>query len=96
MTVAIVGVRFFGISRAVARYTERLVGHDAAFRVVSDLRVAVYRRVEPLVPARIDDRSSGDVLTRFSVDVDTISDAYLRVLPPFAIAGVVGNGLSWS
>jgi ATP-binding cassette subfamily C protein CydCD len=92
LTVAIVGVRFFGISRAVARYTERLVGHDAAFRVVSDLRVAVYRRVEPLVPARIDDRSSGDVLTRFSVDVDTISDAYLRVLPPFAIAGVVGAG----
>ena len=93
LTVAIVGVRFFGISRAVARYTERLVGHDAAFRVVSDLRVAVYRRVEPLVPARIADRSSGDVLTRFSVDVDTISDAYLRVFPPFAIAAVVGAGV---
>lgn len=92
LTVAIVGVRFFGISRAVARYTERLVGHDAAFRVVSDLRVEVYRRVEPLVPARIESRSSGDALTRFAVDVDTVSDAYLRVLPPFAIAGLVGGG----
>lgn len=92
LTVAIVAVRFFGISRAIARYTERLVGHDAAFRVVSDLRVSVYRRIEPLVPGRIGDRSSGDVLTRFAVDVDTISDAYLRVFPPFAIAGVVGTG----
>lgn len=91
LTVVIVAVRFFGISRAVARYTERLVGHDAAFRVVSDLRVSVYRRVEPLVPGRLGDRSSGDVLTRFAVDVDTISDAYLRVFPPFAIAGVVGS-----
>ncbi len=92
LTVAIVAVRFFGISRAVSRYAERLVGHDAAFRVVSDLRVAVYRRIEQLVPGRIGDRSSGDVLTRFAVDVDTVSDAYLRVFPPFAIAGVVGIG----
>ena len=92
LTVAIVAVRFFGISRAVARYAERLVGHDAAFRVVADLRVSVYRRIEPLVPGRIGDRSSGDVLTRFAVDVEAISDAYLRVFPPFAIAGVVGTG----
>ena len=69
-----------------------LLGHDAAFRVVADLRVSVYRRIEQLVPGRIGDRSSGDVLTRFAVDVDTVSDAYLRVFPPFAIAGVVGTG----
>jgi ATP-binding cassette subfamily C protein CydCD len=92
LTVAIVAVRFFGISRAVSRYAERLVGHDAAFRVVSDLRVSVYRRIEPLVPGQIGDRSSGDILTRFAVDVDTVSDAYLRVFPPFAIAGLVGTG----
>ncbi len=91
LTVAIVAVRFFGISRAVARYAERLVGHDAAFRVVSDLRVEVYRRVVPLVPARLGDRSSGDVLTRFARDVETVSDAYLRVFPPFAVAGLVGT-----
>jgi ATP-binding cassette subfamily C protein CydCD len=99
LTVAIVGVRFFGISRAVARYSERLVGHDAAFRVVADLRVAVYRRIEPLVPARVHERSSADLLTRFSSDVDTILDAYLRVFPPFAVAVVVGTGavgvLTW-
>jgi ATP-binding cassette subfamily C protein CydCD len=92
LTVVVVGVRFFGVSRAVARYAERLVGHDAAFRVVSDLRVSVYRRVEPLVPSRLDSRSSADVLTRFAVDVDDIADAYLRVFPPVAIAALVGSG----
>jgi ATP-binding cassette subfamily C protein CydCD len=91
LTVAIVAVRFFGISRAVARYAERLVGHDAAFRVVSDLRVAVYRQLVPLPPARLDGHSSGDVLTRFASDVDTVSDAYLRVFPPFVVAGLVGT-----
>jgi ATP-binding cassette subfamily C protein CydCD len=91
LTVAIVAVRFFGISRAVARYAERLVGHDAAFRVIADLRVEVYRKVEPLVPARLGSHSSGDIVTRFARDVDSVSDAYLRVFPPFAIAAIVGT-----
>jgi ATP-binding cassette subfamily C protein CydC len=33
LSVAAVGVRFFGISRGVLRYTERLVGHDLALRM---------------------------------------------------------------
>ena len=92
LTVVIVMVRFFGISRGVARYAERLVGHDAAFRVIADLRVEVYRKVEPLVPARLAGRTSGDVLTRFAADVESISDAYLRVFPAFGIAAIVGAG----
>ena len=32
LTVAAVSVRFLAISRAVLRYVERLIGHDAAFR----------------------------------------------------------------
>ena len=61
--------------------------------------MAVYRRIEPLVPARVHERSSADLLTRFSTDVDTILDAYLRVFPPFAVAALVGAGavgvLTW-
>jgi thiol reductant ABC exporter CydC subunit len=92
LTVVIVCVRFFGISRGVARYAERLVGHDAAFRVVADLRVEVYRRIEPLVPAHLAGRRSGDVLTRFATDVESIADAYLRVFPAFGTAAIVGVG----
>ena len=49
--LAIVGVQFFGLSRGFFRYGERLVGHDAAFRVLADLRVRVYDRLEAIAPA---------------------------------------------
>ena len=44
LTLAIVGVQIFGLSRGFLRYGERLVGHDAALRVLADLRVRVYER----------------------------------------------------
>ena len=49
--LAIIGVRFFAVSRASGRYGERLVGHDAALRLLADLRVRVYERLEALAPA---------------------------------------------
>jgi thiol reductant ABC exporter CydC subunit len=92
LTVAIVAVRFFGISRGVFRYTERVVGHDAAFRVLADLRVSLYRRLEPLAPAGLPAYRSGDLLARLVADVDALQEVYLRVIPPYAIAGVISAG----
>jgi ABC-type transport system involved in cytochrome bd biosynthesis fused ATPase/permease subunit len=51
LAVAIVGVQFFGLSRGFFRYGERLVGHDAAFRALADLRVRVYSSLERLAPS---------------------------------------------
>jgi thiol reductant ABC exporter CydC subunit len=90
LTVAIVGVRFFGISRGVFRYGERVVGHDAALRLLADLRVSVYRRLERLAPAGLPAFRSGDLLARLVGDVDTMQDLLLRVVPAYAIALVVG------
>jgi thiol reductant ABC exporter CydC subunit len=90
VAIAIVGVQFFALSRGLCRYAERLVGHDAAFRVLSDLRVAVYQRLERLAPLGVPAFASGDLLTRLIEDVDSLQDLLLRVLPPFAIAFGVG------
>jgi thiol reductant ABC exporter CydC subunit len=90
--VAIVGVRFFGISRALLRYAERLVSHDLAFRTLTDLRARFFARLVPLVPAGIGDLRRGDLLSRFVGDVDRLQDLYLRGLgPPLAalLAGAV-------
>lgn len=90
--VAIVGVRFFGISRAILRYAERLVSHDLAFRTLTDLRSRFFARLVPLVPAGIADLRRGDLLSRFVGDVDRLQDLYLRGIgPPLAalIAGAV-------
>lgn len=90
LTVAIVAVRFFGVSRGVFRYLERLVGHDAAFRVLTDVRVEVYRRLEQLAPTGLPAFRSGDLLARLVGDVDELQELYLRVLPPYAVFAVVG------
>jgi thiol reductant ABC exporter CydC subunit len=90
VAVAIVGVQFFALSRGLCRYGERLVGHDAAFRVLADLRVRIYERLERLAPLGLSAFRSGELLARLVHDVDSLQDLLLRVLPPFAIALIVG------
>ncbi len=91
LTLAIVGVQFFGLSRGFLRYGERLVGHDAALRVLSDLRVRVYERLEAVAPAGLPLFRRGDLVARVVNDVDSLQDVVLRVIEPFAVAALVGT-----
>jgi thiol reductant ABC exporter CydC subunit len=98
VAIAIVGVQFFALSRGLCRYAERVVGHDAALRVLSEVRVSVYERLERLAPLGLPAFGSGDLLARLIGDVDSLQDLLLRVVPPFAIALLVGAatvGLVW-
>ncbi len=91
LSLLITGVRFFAIARAGLRYAERYVNHKATFRILTRLRVWLYRAIEPLAPARLSATHSGDVLTRLVADMETLENFYLRVLiPPFAAAIVTG------
>jgi thiol reductant ABC exporter CydC subunit len=90
VALAIVGVQFFALVRGLSRYGERLVGHDAAFRVLAELRVALYERLERLAPLGLPAFRSGDLLARLVHDVEALQDLLLRVLPPFVIAVGVG------
>jgi thiol reductant ABC exporter CydC subunit len=90
LTLAIVGVQLFGLSRSFLRYAERLVGHDAALRVLADLRVRVYERLEAAAPAGLPLFRRGDLMARVVNDVDSLQDVVLRVIEPFAVAALVG------
>ncbi|MFD7917902.1 thiol reductant ABC exporter subunit CydD [Streptomyces sp. NPDC059740] len=90
LMVAVTATRTFGIGRAAFRYAERLVSHDTVFRILADVRVAVYRRLERLAPAGLRDRGRGDLLSRLVADVDAVQDHFLRWLLPVATAVVVG------
>jgi thiol reductant ABC exporter CydC subunit len=90
LTLAIVGVQFFGLSRGFLRYGERLVGHDAALRMLADLRVRVYERLEALAPAGLPLFRRGDLVARAVHDVDSLQDVVLRVIEPFVVATLVG------
>lgn len=94
LTLAIVGVRFFAITRAVARYLERYVGHLGTFRMLTRARVWFFAGIEPLAPAALAEERSGDLLTRIVDDVETLQDLPLRVMAPpiaAALAAAVGS-----
>lgn len=86
LQVAIVGVRFFGITRGVFRYLERLQTHDTAFRLLARLRVWFYEHLEPLAPARLMTQRSGDLLSRIIYDIETLQHFFLRVIVPPGVA----------
>ncbi|MEU6010088.1 thiol reductant ABC exporter subunit CydD [Streptomyces sp. NPDC047453] len=86
LMVAVTATRAFGIGRAVFRYAERLVSHDAVLRMLADTRVAVYRRLERLAPAGLRRMRRGDLLTRLVADVDALQDYWLRWLLPAGAA----------
>jgi ATP-binding cassette, subfamily C, bacterial CydC len=89
LQVAIVGVRFFGISRGVFRYLERLVSHSVNFRLLAQLRVYFYQALEPLAPARLQSFRSGDLLSRAVADIETLENFYVRAVAPPVVAFVV-------
>ncbi|MEY9992664.1 ATP-binding cassette subfamily C protein CydCD [Streptomyces sp. V4I8] len=92
LMVAVTATRAFGIGRAVFRYAERLVSHDAVLRMLADTRVAVYRRLERLAPTGLRRTRRGDLLARLVTDVDALQDYWLRWLLPAAAATVVSAG----
>lgn len=93
------GVRGAAVIRTAARYFERLVSHDATFRVLQHLRVFTFSRLLPLAPAGLTHLRQGDLLNRFVADVDTLDHLYLRVISPLCgalvVILVVTLGLCW-
>jgi ATP-binding cassette, subfamily C, bacterial CydC len=92
ITAAIVAVRAFSVGRGVFRYAERLTSHDAAFRILADVRVSIYRRLERLAPAGLRSFRSGELVARFVSDVDATQDLFIRGIVPPVTAAVVGAG----
>lgn len=83
------GVRGAAILRTASRYFERLVSHDATFRVLRHLRVHTFSALLPLAPAGLMKFRQGDLLNRFVADVDTLDHLYLRLISPVVSALIV-------
>ncbi|WP_127783055.1 thiol reductant ABC exporter subunit CydC [Rhodococcus sp. X156] len=90
LLVAIVGVRFFALVRAVLRWAERLAAHDAALRLAARTRVQLWRALVAQGPAA--DRTPGRALARVVGDVDLLQELSVRVLTPPWVAGLVLTG----
>jgi ATP-binding cassette, subfamily C, bacterial CydC len=89
VALAITSVRVLAIARAAFRYLERYVTHAAVLRSLADLRVWFYASIEPLAPARLVTRRSGDLVGRIVADIDTLERFPVRVLAPLITAVAV-------
>jgi ATP-binding cassette subfamily C protein CydC len=81
-------IRFLAIARTVGRYAERLVTHESTFRILSELRVWLFKRFEPLVPACLERYAGGDVTGRLRGDVDALETLYLKIIAPLAVGTI--------
>lgn len=82
-------IRACAIVRTGGRYIERLVTHEATFRLLAKLRVWFYERIEPLAPACLQHTRGADLLTRIHADIESLNHVYLRVILPMA-TGALG------
>lgn len=82
------GIRAAAVARTLARYGERVVGHEAVLRILASLRTQSFARIAALPPARLREVRSGDWQTRLSADIDTLDAVPLKVVAPWLAAGV--------
>lgn len=83
--IPIVLVRTFGLSRAVSHYLERLAGHNAVLKILSEMRVKLYGMLEPqalLIRARF---QTGDLLGTLADDIEHLQDVYIRTIFPTVV-----------
>ena len=97
--IAVVMVRFFGISRSVARYFERLTSHKAVFDRLTHLRVRLFEKITANPVTLVSDLGSGALVKRVVDDVERAQEYQLRItLPHIAamISVLTGAALGWS
>ena len=85
-------IRALAITRTLGRYGERVVTHEATFRVLASIRGWFFQQLIPLVPGRLSLMRSGDLLSRMTADIDALDALYLRLLAPMTVAllGIIG------
>ncbi|GBO82600.1 thiol reductant ABC exporter subunit CydC [Marinobacter salsuginis] len=82
-------IRFFAVSRTVFRYLERVYNHDTVLRLLTDIRVALFKRLSRASRVRRGELSGAQWLSRLTTDVDALDTLYLRLIAPTALAGLV-------
>lgn len=82
-------VRGFAMGRTAGRWGERVVSHNATFKLLTDLRIFFFQKLAPLIPGRVSNLRDADLLNRLVADIDAMDHVYLRLISPVTV-GVLG------
>ncbi len=89
LQVSIVGVRFFGISRSIFRYIERLQTHKVNFRILGNVRSSVFSNLFNRYYQLIDKYSGSDILSIIIHDINQMENLFVRLLSPAIVALII-------
>jgi ATP-binding cassette subfamily C protein CydCD len=78
---------------AFSRWGESWASHDLAFRLLAEMRIDVYNKLEPLAPAYLVRRRSGDLMSIVTGDVETVEYFFAHVITPVFVAVLVPFGV---
>ena len=90
LEVAIVSVRFFGLSRGTLKYASRILEHNAALKIQSALRIRIFESFAKFLPSEYAPLHRGNFLSRVITDVELSQDIWLRVFSPWLAALISG------
>ncbi|WP_194435488.1 heme ABC transporter ATP-binding protein/permease CydC [Vibrio fluminensis] len=82
-------VRGFAMGRTAGRWGERVVSHNATFKLLTDLRIFFFKKLAPLVPGKVANLRDADLLNRLIADIDAMDHVYLRLISPMVV-GLLG------
>ena len=83
-------IRALAILRTGGRWLDRVIGHEATFRLIAATRVWLFARLERIAPGGLGTLRSGDVAARLKGDIDRLELVFLRLIAPLAVAVLSG------
>ncbi len=70
-------------------WLESWLAHDMAYKLLAEMRVALFQKLEALAPAYLLERRAGDLVALATQDVETVEYFYAHTVAPAAVALVV-------
>lgn len=95
LALGITTVRACGIGRAVFRYGERYLSHRMAFRILTEIRLALYDQAAEKLPLRSGPARQGEFLHDLLTGADELRDFYVRALLPILAITTITLITAW-
>lgn len=86
-------VRGLAFTRILARYGERITGHQSTLQLLADLRQRLFSAMLQLTPGQLRRWRDGDLVARLTGDIDTLDSVFLQTVQPLLVGALAGVAL---
>jgi ATP-binding cassette subfamily C protein CydCD len=95
-----IGLLLAAPAAATLHWLESWLAHDVAYRLLAEMRIELFAKLERLAPAYLLRRRSGDLVALATQDVETVEYFYAHTVAPAFVAVLIPAGvlalLAWA